>query len=359
ENIITETAKKKQDSVIPDTPLNAVKIAHHSYSATLIFLMLQLVLNAAVSLRGSSRVLTIVNDVLGQPLPRVPSWFSVRSWLLRVGYYKLMRAKTIADDWCWIIDNTIQLGKTKCLLVLGIRLSEMPKGRNLQFQDLEPIELLPVEASNGEVVWQQLEKTAAKTGIPRAIVSDAGSDLKLGIGQFCAKHESWSVGTRRVGEYFLRSANVKPCGLVPVYVDSPISLVSCCHHTGSTDSPKPVSIYTIRLLCSILLCIHLLFCGKIKRQDLNSRHNTMQLTLEIPDQYIHGQNQSQIARQIKLYSALLMFQSGQLSRGAACEFAGVDIYDFFLACKQHQISAINTPVESIEADVSRFQHRHT
>ena len=85
----------------------------------------------------------------------------------------------------------------------------------------------------------------------------------------------------------------------------------------------------------------------------------MQLTLEIPDQYIRGQNQSQIARQIKLYSALLMFQSGQLSRGAACEFAGVDIYDFFLACKQHQISAINTPVESLEADVSRFQHRHT
>ena len=39
ENIITETAKKKQDSVIPDTPLNAVKIAHHSYSATTIFLM--------------------------------------------------------------------------------------------------------------------------------------------------------------------------------------------------------------------------------------------------------------------------------------------------------------------------------
>ncbi|MEI7997797.1 MAG: UPF0175 family protein [Methylococcaceae bacterium] len=85
----------------------------------------------------------------------------------------------------------------------------------------------------------------------------------------------------------------------------------------------------------------------------------MQLTLEIPDQYIQGQNKSQIAQQIKLYAALLMFQSGQLSRGAACEFADVDIYDFFLACKQHQISAINTPVESIEADLSRFQHRHT
>jgi Uncharacterised protein family (UPF0175) len=84
----------------------------------------------------------------------------------------------------------------------------------------------------------------------------------------------------------------------------------------------------------------------------------MQLTLEIPDQYLQGQNLSQTAQQIKLYAALMMFQSGQLSRGAACEFAGIDIFDFFLASKQHQISVINTSVESIEADVLRFQQRH-
>ncbi|HEY5141683.1 MAG TPA: hypothetical protein VIJ25_20545 [Methylococcales bacterium] len=173
-----------------DTPLDVAKIRHHSYSATTIFLMLQLVLNAAVSLRGSSRVLTIVNPVLGEPLERVPCWFSVRSWLLRVGYYKLMRTKTIADDWCWIMDHTIQLGKTKCLLILGIRLSELPKGRSLHYQDLEPIDLLPVETSTGEVVWKQLENIAAKTGVPRAIVSDSGSDLKSGIAQFCEKHDS-------------------------------------------------------------------------------------------------------------------------------------------------------------------------
>ena len=84
----------------------------------------------------------------------------------------------------------------------------------------------------------------------------------------------------------------------------------------------------------------------------------MQLTFEIPDKYIQGQNQIQTAQQIKLYAALLMFQSGQLSRGAACEFAGIDIYDFFLACKQHHIEAVNISAESIEADVLRYQQRH-
>lgn len=85
----------------------------------------------------------------------------------------------------------------------------------------------------------------------------------------------------------------------------------------------------------------------------------MQLTLEIPDHYLQGKNHLQTAQQIKLYAALLMFQSGQLSRGAACEFADVDIYDFLLACKQHQISVMDVPVDTIEADVLRFQQRHT
>lgn len=53
ENVLPELAKKKQHLMISDTSLNVSKIAYHSYSATTIFLMLQWVLNAAVSLRGS------------------------------------------------------------------------------------------------------------------------------------------------------------------------------------------------------------------------------------------------------------------------------------------------------------------
>lgn len=146
-------------------------------------------LDASVSLRGSERVLTIFNDIFNKPLERIPSWLSVRSWMLRVGYYKLMRSKQHANDWCWITDHTIQLDKTKCLLILGVRLSELPaKGQHLRYCDLEPIDLVPIESSTGEIVWQQLEQAALKTGIPRVIVSDYGSDLKSGIEKFCNEH---------------------------------------------------------------------------------------------------------------------------------------------------------------------------
>jgi len=45
--------------------------------------------------------------------------------------------------------------------------------------------LSPVTQSNGEVVYEQLEKSIAKTGVPRLIVGDYGSDLKAGISRFC------------------------------------------------------------------------------------------------------------------------------------------------------------------------------
>jgi hypothetical protein len=144
-----------------------------------------------VSFRGSEQVLTLVNDTFGKPLERIPSWSSVRFWFLRMGYYKLMCPKEIADDWCWILDHTIQLGKTKCLLILGIRLSELPtKKQALRHQDLVPIALIPVETSTGEIVHLQLEETCLKTGIPRVIISDYGSDLKAGIGTFCQENPS-------------------------------------------------------------------------------------------------------------------------------------------------------------------------
>jgi hypothetical protein len=85
----------------------------------------------------------------------------------------------------------------------------------------------------------------------------------------------------------------------------------------------------------------------------------MQLTLDIPDHCLPlPPDNNALARQLKLYSALLLFQSGQWSRGAACEFADVDIYTFFAAGKKHQISVINIDVDEIEADLLRFERRH-
>jgi len=100
-----------------------------------------------------------------------------------------MRAKQQAEDWVWIIDHTVQSGVEKCLLVLGIRLSELKTSNFiLKHEDVEPIALYPVKSSTGEIVYQQLEDTIEKTGVPRAIIADHGSDVKSGIEQFLSIH---------------------------------------------------------------------------------------------------------------------------------------------------------------------------
>jgi hypothetical protein len=118
------------------------------------------------------------------------SYYSVRLWLLRLGLYRLNSPKEIAEDWMWIVDHTLQIGDRKCLIIVGIRQSawEQLDSRVLRHEDVDLIDLQPVTESNGQVVYRQLQAASAKTGAPRAIVSDAGSDLRHGINLYRQKH---------------------------------------------------------------------------------------------------------------------------------------------------------------------------
>jgi len=166
---------------------------HHAYPVGCVALFLSLVLAAAASLRGASRAMEVMAATLHLPFP-CPSWFAGRLWLLRLGYYKLTRPKVHADDWVWIVDHTVQLGDDKCLVILGLRLCDLPSAdRCLSHEDVEPIELTPVKKSNGEVVYQQLEQAVAKTGVPREIISDHGTDLNAGVEKFCQQHPHTSA----------------------------------------------------------------------------------------------------------------------------------------------------------------------
>lgn len=67
-----------------------------------------------------------------------PTWSCGRLWLLRLGYYKLTRAKEQGTDWVWIIDHTVQIGSDKCFVILGIRLGSIPPaGTCIRHEDVE------------------------------------------------------------------------------------------------------------------------------------------------------------------------------------------------------------------------------
>jgi hypothetical protein len=153
-----------------------------------IHLFVQLVLEGRTSLRGAARLFPLLSQLLDLPLGG-PDWSTGRWWLMRLGLAKLQAPKEQADDWVWLIDTSIQVGKEKCLKILGLRRSAMPpKGKCLCHEHVQPLHLRVLAKTNMETVDKELEAAAARHGVPCAIVNDHGTDVHGGVRLFRAKH---------------------------------------------------------------------------------------------------------------------------------------------------------------------------
>lgn len=158
------------------------------YPLGLICHFCQLVLVARTPLQAATRVLTLFFPAAAQA-GEIPHPTTGRWWLLRLGHYKLHCRKPPVDDRVWLVDHFVQIGQERCLAVAAVRLANLPRvGECLELQDLEPLALLPVTASNGPIVHQQLEALAGEVGVPRAILGDQGGDLVDGVKRFCRQH---------------------------------------------------------------------------------------------------------------------------------------------------------------------------
>lgn len=218
-----------------ETPL-----ARHQYSLGVVAGSLALVLDTLTPLRRVGAVLAM-SWRWGEIDATAASYYSVRMWLLRLGLYQLTCAKEQADDWIWIVDHTLQIGEHKCLIIVGIRQAAWDRldSRVLRHEDVELIDLQPVRESNGRVVYRQLRAAVAKTGVPRAIVSDHGSDLHAGTDRFRRKYRntawlydikhktacllkqalerdaSWSMFVTQAHRFKQRVAQTEMAGLAP------------------------------------------------------------------------------------------------------------------------------------------------
>jgi predicted HTH domain antitoxin len=83
----------------------------------------------------------------------------------------------------------------------------------------------------------------------------------------------------------------------------------------------------------------------------------MEITVEVPEQYLIDSSPAEMGRRIKLYAALLMFQSGEMSAGAAAEFAGVDRLSFAAECQRHGFAVIDYAAEELRAEIGSLRRR--
>lgn len=163
------------------------RIGSHGYGIGMQWLFLRLVL-AGTSLRGAARILAILADAFGWWVD-VPHWTTGRLWLLRLGHAVLTGVKEQGAGWVWLIDHSVQIGQEKCLVIVGLRLRNLPPpGECLRHTDLKLIALIPRKSWTRNEVDQELEAATEKTGVPRAIVDDRGVDISGGVSFFRQRH---------------------------------------------------------------------------------------------------------------------------------------------------------------------------
>ena len=151
----------------------------HVYPLLLVRLALTWACEAHTSYRGVALIFASLRGVVAAIGPCAET---IRLWLLRVGLFLLRRTLPRRSDWVFLVDLTIQLGTHKCLVILGVPLSQLRRhGYSPDHHDVQVLSLQVLTRCTGGTVSGHLSTVSKRIGVPVQIVSDHGSDVWAGI----------------------------------------------------------------------------------------------------------------------------------------------------------------------------------
>lgn len=145
---------------------------------------------------GCRKIVRILEVFASQINLKIPHHTTVRQWVIRHGCHSLQTPLAKADDWVFIGDLTISVGKLKCLATLGVRMAHLESRENLTLshKDVEVVGLYPTEKSTGKFVEAAFEDSAKRIGgEPLATIQDQGSDIKMGARLFQQNHKGVKI----------------------------------------------------------------------------------------------------------------------------------------------------------------------
>lgn len=187
-----EEIRNEKTNLEVDAESEELNAQGHHYSIKTIQKSLDLMINCGISFRGIEKVFDLFRDLDSQ---KTPSFSSIRKWLGRIGIYELTREKERRDDWIFIVDFTLELGKQKALVILGIPQDNFVEivannKKGLSHEDVEVLAIEIMNSTRGELIEKALDRVSEKVGTPIQIVADNSSDLARGIKLYSQKHPS-------------------------------------------------------------------------------------------------------------------------------------------------------------------------
>ncbi len=83
-----------------------------------------------------------------------------------------------ANDWIIILDESVEFGHEKLLVIYGVRSSQIDFNRALNYKDLTPLSIIAGERWTGELIKNEIKKVEKKVGKIIYAVADGGGAIK-------------------------------------------------------------------------------------------------------------------------------------------------------------------------------------
>jgi predicted HTH domain antitoxin len=83
----------------------------------------------------------------------------------------------------------------------------------------------------------------------------------------------------------------------------------------------------------------------------------MQISFSLPESQFIANTPEKAVKKIRLYAALGLYQTGELSIGAASELAGLDRYAFMEFCKRESVLLHTQSPEELENDLRKSDNQ--
>jgi hypothetical protein len=172
--------KKKYQSSLLLTPkglsLDSSKAKHHQYSLWFVLMLIEMQKYGGMSLRGCRHCVGTMLLILDLGC-RIPSHNSIRNWLCKSGNYRVRIGQEQGGIYVIYVDESIVFGSEKVLLILGIRIENIPADRSVSHQDMEVLYVGFSTEWKSEHIEAELAKIAVNKQI-LYVVSDEGTNLR-------------------------------------------------------------------------------------------------------------------------------------------------------------------------------------
>ena len=171
---------KKKDREYTEKIENKIRSKNYSYPVELIKIVLTIKLCSSCSFRAICKIISIIN-LYTKLSTKTPSHSTILIWTKKIGCYQLEKDINKGKDWILVIDESIQFGHEKLLVIYGLRASKIDFTRALNYQDLTPLLISARTSWTGDLINKELKKIEEKLGTILYAVADGGNGICKGL----------------------------------------------------------------------------------------------------------------------------------------------------------------------------------